>query len=263
MEATGEEYGLLHQIRPPNLEDAGLEDCALPPDLIKEAFFKAANVITSRPADLFSDDEGDCISDPFPIKQEKKDALIGGSPERGSDGPCATEKGGVMPAGDLVVGGKSETESTKDLVGGGYGVGRGEREKACVDALEGLKIEDRKRKEEEEDEEDKKPTLIEDAITSSAQPNGVLSSANAISEIVNISEEANTQEWLPDLTTGAKHGLETEEGQHMMTEISLKIGWRMNSLSGGQKRDAMATPLDYCTSESPALRMICLHHESP
>ncbi|KAG6502512.1 uncharacterized protein LOC121983850 [Zingiber officinale] len=44
-------------VRPPRLEDAGLEDCALPPESIMEAFARAA--ISARP-DLVeeSEDEG-------------------------------------------------------------------------------------------------------------------------------------------------------------------------------------------------------------
>ncbi|WOK98566.1 hypothetical protein Cni_G07278 [Canna indica] len=45
-------------IRPPRLEDAGLEDCALPPESVMEAFARAA--ISARPAieEDDSDDDG-------------------------------------------------------------------------------------------------------------------------------------------------------------------------------------------------------------
>nr|KAJ0205380.1 hypothetical protein LSAT_V11C500276620 [Lactuca sativa] len=65
MEATGEANigSLLDKINPPLLEDVGLEDCALHPDSIQEAFLKAATAFRSH---IFhdSDDEseGDCIN---------------------------------------------------------------------------------------------------------------------------------------------------------------------------------------------------------
>ena len=37
--------GLLNKILPPYLEDARLEDYALPPDSIKEVFFKVASAV--------------------------------------------------------------------------------------------------------------------------------------------------------------------------------------------------------------------------
>ncbi|KAK2988440.1 hypothetical protein RJ640_022277 [Escallonia rubra] len=57
MEATAEAVaGLLEKIRPPRLEDAGLEDCVLPPESIKEAFLKAATAVKST---IFSPSEDD------------------------------------------------------------------------------------------------------------------------------------------------------------------------------------------------------------
>ncbi|EPS70839.1 hypothetical protein M569_03922, partial [Genlisea aurea] len=53
------------QLKPPRLEDAGLEDCALPPELIREAFLKAAAAV--EPAVASTVDEGSqgvCVEDP-------------------------------------------------------------------------------------------------------------------------------------------------------------------------------------------------------
>ncbi|XP_022714983.1 uncharacterized protein LOC111274531 [Durio zibethinus] len=63
--------GLLEKILPPRLEDAGLEDCALPPDSIHEAFLKAASAVKSRAATFFHSDGEDevgtaCVDYPFP-----------------------------------------------------------------------------------------------------------------------------------------------------------------------------------------------------
>lgn len=60
METTTEErLGEMLAIRPPRLEDAGLEDCALPPDAIREAFARAADSLKSRLTIASDDDESD------------------------------------------------------------------------------------------------------------------------------------------------------------------------------------------------------------
>ncbi|GAA0149271.1 hypothetical protein LIER_08495 [Lithospermum erythrorhizon] len=55
MEST--EEASFHKVQPPRLEDAGLEDCALPPEAIHEAFLKAA--MSTRPIISDSDDDED------------------------------------------------------------------------------------------------------------------------------------------------------------------------------------------------------------
>ncbi|KAM0938381.1 hypothetical protein DsansV1_C23g0177601 [Dioscorea sansibarensis] len=47
------------EILPPRLEDAGLEDCALPPDAIREAFARAADSLKSRLTITSDADESD------------------------------------------------------------------------------------------------------------------------------------------------------------------------------------------------------------
>ncbi|EXB74509.1 hypothetical protein L484_026204 [Morus notabilis] len=159
MEAAEEQgRGLLHQILPPRLEDAGLEDCALPPDSIKEAFIKAATVVKSRAASILYSDEdedadGDCVKDPWPDAKDRSDVVVGVSPEGEAPGPCATENGtGAAEIGgdDVAVGGGDELED-KVVVGSEDEKGG----KDCVEGLQGLEIGDEKKKNGGGDEEDK------------------------------------------------------------------------------------------------------------
>lgn len=160
METSKEgEAGLLHQILPPRLEDAGLEDCALPPDSIKEAFLKAANAVKSRAASIFtaSDDEeteGECVQDPWPTSKGASEAVAGASSEHDVPGPCAAEKGSGVPG----VGGD-------DVV---VGVDVRECGRACVQGLQGLEIGEEAKKgggeDYEKEGEKKKPTLTEGFI---------------------------------------------------------------------------------------------------
>lgn len=79
MELTKESESLLDKIWPPHHEDAGLEDCALPPGLVKDAFLKAATAVQSMIS--ASDDEhesqGQCVKTPLPIEDSTKDTLVG------------------------------------------------------------------------------------------------------------------------------------------------------------------------------------------
>lgn len=176
--AEEREAGLLHKILPPRLEDAGLEDCALPPDSISEAFFKAATAIKSRAASIFTTageeetvrySEGDCVQDPRPGPVKgTPDTVIGALPEHDSPGSCATEKGSALPhfgGDDVVVGGEADAdveEGDKLVMGGDEIAGR----KACVEGLQGLEIGEKVNKggvddEEDEKEDEEKPRLTE------------------------------------------------------------------------------------------------------
>lgn len=169
METTKEqESELLHQILPPRLEDAGLEDCALPADSIKEAFFKAADAVKSRAASFFTSDEdedakGNCVNDPWPAAKDRSDEVVGISPEPEPPGPCAAKGGeAVDVGGDKVV--LSGGEGKEDwLVDGGeeWRVAG----KACVEGLQGLEIEEKKGKNgdglDEEEDDDEEPVLVE------------------------------------------------------------------------------------------------------
>ncbi|KAL4388739.1 hypothetical protein GQ457_09G006880 [Hibiscus cannabinus] len=116
-----ESTGLLDNILPPRLEDAGLEDCALPPDSIHQAFLKAASAVNSRSDTLYdSDDEAE--ADPFP------NAVVVAGPS--------------SPPSDSV-----EANKTVVVGGGGGGeqvVGKGRLD----DELKCLKIEENEKKEE-------------------------------------------------------------------------------------------------------------------
>ncbi|KAF7843352.1 uncharacterized protein G2W53_000257 [Senna tora] len=173
METTQEqETRLLHQIVPPRLEDAGLEDCALPPDSIKEAFFKAASAVKTRAASIFSadDDKDDaaCVKDPWPTAKDTSDAVIGIEPENEASGPCTVEKGCEIGADKVKVfgggGGIEEEEIGDKVVVGDGGVKLGEEGKACVGDSQGLGIEGDVKNggsDEGKEKEGKRPTLVE------------------------------------------------------------------------------------------------------
>ncbi|MBA0774749.1 hypothetical protein Gotri_009939 [Gossypium trilobum] len=197
MEATREREttGLLDKILPPRLEDAGLEDCALPPDSIHEAFLKAASAVKSRAANIFhSDDEDEvergCLDDPFPDKgkcssdvlvsppcPDMSDAVVvgGGSPDPTSDAVevCVKEKGC----------GK-EVEEGKDMVIVGGDGGEAADGKGCLDdELKGLKIkgEEKKKKnqnQEDDDEREKEKPILEPVA--SAVNNGLMQSGGSM-----------------------------------------------------------------------------------
>ncbi|GAV64475.1 hypothetical protein CFOL_v3_07993 [Cephalotus follicularis] len=172
MEATKEATGILNKILPPRLEDAGLEDCALPPESIKEAFLKAATAVKSRATSLFAttgsdgeeEERSNCVNDPYPTVKDSADDVVG-LPDvtEASDalvtgdsaeevGPCGVEKNGgvVEEGGDKVV-----------VVGGDDVEEREGERKGCVDGLKGLKIKDKLKNEEESEGEEKKPILTQ------------------------------------------------------------------------------------------------------
>lgn len=125
MEATEDQR--FHQVLPPRLEDAGLEDCALPPDSIQEAFLKAAAAVKSRAAAILtsSDEEGEsCVEDPWPETGE-------------FPGPCVAV--------------------TVESVGGGEEKYGG---KDCVDGLRELEIGDEKEKKNGDRDDEKRPVLV-------------------------------------------------------------------------------------------------------
>lgn len=154
MEAT---EGIFEKIRPPRIEDAGLEDCALPPESIKQAFLKAASAVRSS---LLSDDEDEstCVHDPW---EESSDALVGITPENEAPGSCAGKKGGEVPErlGDQVVDGVSDADVAKgDVV---VGIGEvSEGGECCVEEMKGLKIGEKTEKKHDVEESDR-PILTE------------------------------------------------------------------------------------------------------
>ncbi|KAG8379958.1 hypothetical protein BUALT_Bualt07G0143700 [Buddleja alternifolia] len=168
MEATREAESFIAKIKPPRLEDAGLEDCALPPESIHEAFLKAASAVRSLVS--ASDDEdqsgGRCVDAPW---EDSSDALVGvtegvTAPSEG----CAAEKGGGLTevsGGDVVLGGVDAEPKSDALVVSGLPESVG----CCVDGLQGLEIGGKSRdnlgknvgEDEEEGGKDDKPILAE------------------------------------------------------------------------------------------------------
>ncbi|WOH10769.1 hypothetical protein DCAR_0730239 [Daucus carota subsp. sativus] len=153
--------GIFHKILPPRLEDAGLEDCALPPDSIREAFLKAASAVRSSLLSQ-SDDEDDstCVHNPWPSTGDSADALVGILSESSPPGSCAGRKGGEVPEnlGDKVVGGVSDDDvaSVDEVVG----IGDVEEGECCVEELKGLGIGEKTKKKDDAKEPDK-PGLTE------------------------------------------------------------------------------------------------------
>ncbi|BAT98509.1 hypothetical protein LR48_Vigan406s017000 [Vigna angularis] len=169
MESTKEKSGILHQILPPRLEDAGLEDPALPPESIHQAFLQAAAAVKSRAASIFSsaddteDEDDGCLNDPWPTAKEGSDVVVGIDMENEPPGTCIVDRGVEAGADEVRVAGGGGGDGADDLVVAGEGKLE-EDAKACVDELHGLNIEDEKKDgevREENDEENKKPTLVE------------------------------------------------------------------------------------------------------
>ena len=117
MESTEKQPSLLQQIIPPRLEDAGLEDPALPPESIHEAFLKAAAAVKSR---LFSG-EDDCIDDPKPSGEDVSDVVGVIEPENEEPGACVDglqglEKDDVKEKSEE----KEKKKEKKPILVGGY-----------------------------------------------------------------------------------------------------------------------------------------------
>ncbi|CAH9066305.1 unnamed protein product [Cuscuta epithymum] len=164
------EEGLL-EIRPPRLEDAGLEDCALPLESIKEAFLKAASAVRSTVSHSDHDAEGSCVDDPWLVTGDSTDSLVGiVDGVDGGPGCCVTEKRPELTGDEVVLAGAGEKEERSDaLLAPGLPEGGG----SCVDALEGLSIGDKEKKTskktgnqdddgQNEDGKTEKPILVED-----------------------------------------------------------------------------------------------------
>jgi len=169
MESTKEQSGIFDQILPPRLEDAGLEDPALPPESIHQAFLQAAAAVKSRAASIFSstadtdDDDDGCVSDPWPASKEASDVFVGIDTENEPPGSCTVERGVEASADEVRVVGSGGCGGADDVVVAGKGK-LGEDVEACVDELQGLNIEDVEKDGEvrgNNDEENKKPTLAE------------------------------------------------------------------------------------------------------
>ncbi|RCV36660.1 hypothetical protein SETIT_8G000200v2 [Setaria italica] len=159
-------------IRPPRLEDAGLEDCALPLESIAEAFSLAAAAVSSRlarfPPSDDSDEEdeegrvlaprgGSCVDDAGPARGAvpDADALVVGDGGGGADEVVVVgggRGGGCEDA--VVVGGRGEERDGVVVVGEGSGEKELGKEGGCVEGvLEGVSESGRAHGDEKDDEE--------------------------------------------------------------------------------------------------------------
>jgi hypothetical protein len=109
---------------PPKLEDAGLEDCALPIEGIQEAFRIAAGKAKAA-ADSFKvnmqskvEDVGGCISNPMPTSGDFKDTPIATAGTTPGDSCVDVHTGGLLEDGkDAVVDPLGDAKEDKLIVG--------------------------------------------------------------------------------------------------------------------------------------------------
>jgi hypothetical protein len=163
---------------PPRLEDAGLEDCALPLEKIQEAFRLAAEKMHTAAESVVEvlgvqgikeNDDGVCVPDPKGANGQWGDSLVDDSDGiRGLGDSCVdTHTGGILEEGkDAVV--DSGIEGKEDKLVGGIGdVGPKLGEGGCIAGdLGGLggvpgviSSPERKTHDDDDDDEPKGPTL--------------------------------------------------------------------------------------------------------
>lgn len=154
---------------PPKLEDAGLEDCALPIEGIQEAFRIAADkamaAADSLTANLKSkaEDIGGCISNPTPVDGDLKDNSIETIATKPGESCVAPHTGGLLEEGkDSVVDPIGETREDK-LVGGIVDDTSKLGDEGCLkgDPLEPVGIAAEASADGNDDDEPKGPTLTE------------------------------------------------------------------------------------------------------
>ncbi|EER96601.1 hypothetical protein BDA96_02G185500 [Sorghum bicolor] len=166
-------------IRPPRLEDAGLEDCALPPESIAEAFSLAAAAVASRLARLpFSQDSDDddegrvsapirggCVDDAGPDRGAAPDALVGGGVAGDGGADEVVVVGGGRGGGyedAVVVGGRGEEEDAVVVVGERRGEKKLGKEDGCVEGVREGVSEPRRAQGDEGEEAAEKAILVPD-----------------------------------------------------------------------------------------------------
>jgi hypothetical protein len=160
-------------ILPPRLEDAGLEDCALPPESIAEAFSLAAAAVSSRLACFpFSDDSDDeegrvsaprgggCVDEAGPARGAvpDADALVGSgvTGDAGGADEVAVVGGGRGGGCEdvVVVGGRGEEQDGVVVVGEGRIETELGKEGGCVEGVrEGVSVPGRAHGDGKDDEE--------------------------------------------------------------------------------------------------------------
>ncbi|XP_024525718.1 uncharacterized protein LOC112344687 [Selaginella moellendorffii] len=137
---AGAAGGLLSSVKPPRIEDAGLEDTALSPDGIQEAFRLAAQKVRSA---VFGDDDdegspGPCAEAPIPGYTQWEDALVDDAAreQQGREGRSCVDTlaGGLIEEGrDVVVDGRRNGGGVEeDRVVEGEAAGPRLGESGCV-----------------------------------------------------------------------------------------------------------------------------------
>lgn len=98
MEETADGLEPLEAIRPPRLEDAGLEDCALPPEAIQEAFFRAANSVQSWviAPDHDEEEHSGCLAEEPRVCEKSGSFQSGEEQEAADESAAAAADAGVM-----------------------------------------------------------------------------------------------------------------------------------------------------------------------
>jgi hypothetical protein len=165
-------------ILPPRLEDAGIEDCALPPESVAEAFFLAAEAVSSRlarfPLADSDDEEGEgdrptvgCVDDAVPSRGVVPDVLIGTPSGRDgtADEVVVVGGGGGGSADKVVTGGRGEDKDKVMVVGEGRGEKKVGKDGSCVAGVgEGIAEPGRAQQCDGDDGEDEAVVAAEKAI---------------------------------------------------------------------------------------------------
>ncbi|GLJ30040.1 hypothetical protein SUGI_0594020 [Cryptomeria japonica] len=152
-------------IIPPRLEDAGLEDCALSTEGIREAFLRAAEAVKST---IFNEDDGDCIEDGGPSNGEWTDELQDYSTDEGKGDHSCVEPlvGGLVEEGkDKVVEIGVDGDVGDDLVDSGLPKekhpGEEDGDGGCVPGLKGLLPDPPQVEKDDGEKKEEGPTLAE------------------------------------------------------------------------------------------------------
>lgn len=152
---------IITSIIPPKLEDAGLEDCALSAEGIKEAFLKAAEAVKTKASHVFHD--GECIEDAGPSNGEWTDFLEGNSQiptEPDESQSCAGSRvGGLVEEGRDKLIDLGDKEVQDEVIDAQLSIKCPGEGGACVQGLEGL--EDDVDRADNREEEGPTPVLAE------------------------------------------------------------------------------------------------------
>lgn len=131
---------IITSIIPPKLEDAGLEDCALSAEGIKEAFLKAAEAVKYKGFHVFHN--GGCVEDAGPSNGEWTDSLQGNSqiptePDK-SQSCVGSRVGGLVEEGTDKLVDLGEEGVQDDVIDAQLSIKHPGEDGACVQGLEEL-----------------------------------------------------------------------------------------------------------------------------